>query len=84
MSALQDAVAVAELRYAMEPWERHVMVKFSAHPRRPVRHLKLYRDERGLYVIMGFYGKRRRYLDEMGDGRVLSHVQTLAIFYEVK
>lgn len=66
--------AVEERIAACEPFSRAtVMVSVFDHRPHTLRHLRVYRDRAGeLYLIQGFYSKRRKYLKDMAGGSILT------------
>ena len=83
-SALQQAISIAEDRFnAQNSHARNVMVALiRSFGNERCRHLKLFRDENGLYVRLGKRGAVKRYLATMADARIVDAGLKLAVFYE--
>jgi len=84
-SVLERAIQIAEEIYARRNRNTaNVMVAFMRsvcrdHQR---RHLKLFKDEGGLYVRIGKRGQVKKYLKDMAGARIVDAGLSLAVFYE--
>lgn len=78
--ALSIAIQIAERLWAGD--KKSVMVALYASPESKRRHLRLYRDQPGLYVRLGRRGLMKRYLKEMAGARIVDVSLDLAVFYE--
>lgn len=80
----QKAIEIAEARFYLgqrDGLRNDVMmaVKTACGERR-LRHVKLFRDDAGLYVRLGKRAQTKRYLSDLAGARVVAH--DLVVFYE--
>ena len=80
---LATAIAIAERIYARRNGgTRNVMASlFGGYPEN-ARHLKLFKDDGGLYVRTGKRGAIKKYLHDMHDARIVDEGLDLAVFQE--
>lgn len=82
---LDKAISIADRRW--NEGEKRVMVDFvrTHNPKGCCRrHLRLRRDEGGLYVRLGRRGQVKRYLSDMAEAKIVDERLNVIVFYELK
>lgn len=83
MAPSPKAIEIAETRYRLgqrDGLRGEVMIARCGIRERDRRHVKLYRDDAGLYVRLGKRAALKRYLKDLSGARVVDH--DLVVFHE--